>query len=155
MDARIDFDWLSSTVEDRKALYDVTRRLVIEKGISWPGLFHHAFGQAYAESFVETFGAGRMSRKRCAELHRWLRVNHPSAAGELDRALSIRDEGLPRLPPRFFRYAVPKMLGYLDPDSDWSRVPRAELARRLKERMYQTEKPRRLYSITRPSDASR
>jgi hypothetical protein len=137
MDARTDFDWSTSTADDRKALYEVSRRLMTATQQTWPQIYRAALGHNnLADSYTEGFAAGRMSKRNCVLLHRWLRIRHPGYAAELDAILARRDDELPRLPPRFFRHAVPKILSYVGPEHPWARLRQSEMVRRLRKRFY-------------------
>jgi hypothetical protein len=135
MDVRADFDWLSSTPDDIKALYGVTRRLAVARQQTVPQILRDALGLSYSESYIETFSAGRISKKNCARLHQWLRERHATYAAELNRELTRGGDFLPRMPHRFYKALVPKMLGYLSEDSEWRHVPRSEMVRRARERL--------------------
>lgn len=88
-------DWLAASVDERRALYRVVKRLLDEEGLSWNQLYDDALGREFrpGHGYEDNFRAGRISRKVAHRIHAWLRGQHPAHAMRLDRMLGVAVSG--------------------------------------------------------------
>ena len=92
----MEFDWFRSTVEARRALYDVSKRAVFERFQGdWNAFLAEALSNkaSVGAGYIDNFRAGRISRVRSAAIARWLDENEPALAAELKSRLALIDDG--------------------------------------------------------------
>lgn len=87
-------DWLTATVEQRKALYRVIKRLLAEEGLSWNGFYSSVLGKdvRVGGGYEDNFRAGRIGRDKAQRIVRWLAAEYPDHAARLDQSA---DAGAP------------------------------------------------------------
>lgn len=83
--------WLRSSSQQRRALYRAAKEIADSANITIRDVLKQAVGwQPDAHSgYQDNFRAGRISRKKCAQLYRWMRESHLDVALRLDAELSI------------------------------------------------------------------
>lgn len=84
-------DWLTSSNEQRAALYDAVIRLIRTRDLTWGDVYEKALGRAAGSTgaaFNENFRKGKISRPHAARLYRYLCAHHPDCIPALNAAVS-------------------------------------------------------------------
>lgn len=87
-------DWKKSTIEQRKALYRVTREVARRYGLTLEDIYQQAFGDRFAhgEGYDNNFSSGRIARWRSRRIFDWLHRAHSPYAGLLVEELRAADK---------------------------------------------------------------
>jgi hypothetical protein len=80
-------DWLRSTNAERRVLYNVIHRLVLDGMTDWNTFLKAALGHANSVHYIENFRRGKNSRKDCLRLFKYLEVQF---SNEAHRVLTTR-----------------------------------------------------------------
>lgn len=84
------YDWLKASVDARRALYRVCKRVVDGQFVGhWQHFYEAALGSAAiaGTGYEDNFRSGRIGRTKAAALARWLSAHHPDLFHELDYAV--------------------------------------------------------------------
>jgi hypothetical protein len=84
------FDWFTSHIEARRALYDVTKRAVASRFLGdWNAFLRTVLGEnaRVGAGYIDNFRAGRISRVRAGAIARWLEEHEPALAVELGKQI--------------------------------------------------------------------
>ncbi|MEJ7925804.1 hypothetical protein WG908_03430 [Sphingobium sp. AN641] len=78
-------DWLTATVEQRKTLYRVVKRLLAEEGLNWNDFYSSVLGKdvRVGGGYEDNFRAGRIGRDKAQRIVRWLAAEYPHHAARL------------------------------------------------------------------------
>lgn len=89
------FDWFTSDIEARRALYDVTKRAVASRFLGdWNAFLRDVLSEnaRVGAGYIDNFRAGRISRVRAGAIARWLEEHDPALAVELGYRISAQSD---------------------------------------------------------------